>query len=383
MDNTTDKFAFLKDYKGNKLFLLATAGLLVGAWGVVEALLYGTHATNLTSYVPWGLGVAFYLLFLGFSSGGLLLSLLIEVFGYKQFKPLVGLVVWQVLVSEVCAGVAIALDLGRMGRLWRFLITPSLTSPMFWMFVFFNGVMLVYLVKAYAIMRRNEKLEQTMTWLSIPVSLLFYGTNGYFFSVLSNHPAWFGGLTPALFVVAALFSNGALMVVLAKSYRIDDSLVAGLGNVMLVLLGLFWVLEALRVSVGFHGPVDAQEALSLMLFGPISWVYWVGGVVLCGIVPLLVLMGARGNPQAVLFAGLSVVIGFLAVRYGFLLPPQGVPMLPGLDQAYIHPRLALTYVPFLGEWLIGLFLVSLGTLGIIVGPKLVPFLFAPEGGSHV
>lgn len=382
METNTNKFAWLSEFKGNKLFLVSALGLAVGAIGVVEAMLFGTNATALTSYVPWGLGVAFYLLFLGFSSGGLLLTLLIEVFGYKQFKPLVGFVVWQVLVSEVCAGIAIALDLGRMGRMWRFIVTPSLTSPMFWMFLFFTSVLLVYLAKAYAIMRKNEKLERRMTLLSIPVSLLFYGTNGYFFSVLINHPAWFGGLTPVLFVVAALFSNGALMVVLAKSYKVDDSLVVGLGRVMLLMLVLFWILETLRISVGFHGAVDAREALSLMLFGPVSWVYWLGGVVMCGVLPLLILLGGKGSSQAVFLAGLSVIAGFLAVRYGFILPPQSVPMLPGLDQAYIHPRLALTYVPLIGEWLIGLFLVSLGILGFVVGPKLVPFLFAPEGGRN-
>lgn len=383
MESATNKLAWFNEYKGNKYFLVALLGLAVGAVGVVEALLLGTNATGLTSYVPWGLGVAFYLLFLGFSSGGLLLSLLIEVFGYKQFKPLVGVVVWQVLVSEVCAGVAIALDLGRMGRMWRFVFSPSLSSPMFWMFVFFTGVLVVYAVKAYAIMRKDEALERKMTWLSIPVSLLFYGTNGYFFSVLVSHPAWFGGLTPALFVIAALFSNGALMIVLARFYKTEGSLVVELGKVMLLLLVVFWILETLRVTVGLHGPLEAREALGLMLFGPLSWVYWLGGVVLCGFLPLLILVSGRNNPQSIGLAALSVVLGFLAVRYGFLLPPQGVPMLPGLDQAYIHPRLALTYLPAVGEWLIGVFLVSLGVIGFIIGPKLVPFLFAPEGGRHV
>jgi molybdopterin-containing oxidoreductase family membrane subunit len=362
---------------------IAVLGLAAGAYGVFEALAYGTHATGLGSYTPWGIGVAFYLLFLGFSAGGLLLTLLIEVFGYKQFKPLVGVAVWQVLVSEVCAGIAIILDLGHWERIWRFIISPSPTSPMFWMLVFFNGVLLVYALKAYAIWRKDVGLEKAMTWLSIPVSLLFYGTNGYFFSILSSHPAWFGGLTPALFVIAALFSNGALLTVLARSQRADDKLVLGLGRVMLILLVLFWVLELLRLFVGLHASDEARAAFRLMLFGPDAWVYWLGGIVLCGLAPLVLLAAGWRSPAAATLAGLSIIAGFLAVRYAFLLPPQGVPMLPGLDQAFIDPRLSLTYTPLLGEWLVGVFVASLSLLAFALGPQLLPWLFIPEGGRHV
>ena len=61
------------------LLFLSLIGLAVGTYGIVEALVQRTEATNLTSYMPWGLGVALYLLFLGLSAGGLLASCLIYI----------------------------------------------------------------------------------------------------------------------------------------------------------------------------------------------------------------------------------------------------------------------------------------------------------------
>ena len=111
---------------------LALLGLLGGAWGIIEALMYGTHATGLGSFVPWGLGVALYLTFLGFSAGGLPLALATTVFGKHEYEELSGLVAWTVVVTELCAGLAIVLDLGHMERMYRFMTAPSFTSPMAW-----------------------------------------------------------------------------------------------------------------------------------------------------------------------------------------------------------------------------------------------------------
>src|SRR5512140_1523240 len=104
------------------LLVLGLAGLAMGTYGLIEALLEGTHATNLGSYIPWGLGVALYLLFLGLSAGGLLVTCMIYIFGNKEMARLNALATLATLVAEVCAGIAIALDLGHWERMYRFVL---------------------------------------------------------------------------------------------------------------------------------------------------------------------------------------------------------------------------------------------------------------------
>ena len=199
------------------LLYLSLIGLAALAYAVVDAFIHRAGGTNLGSYVPWGMGVVMYLLFVGFSAGGLLISALTQLFGFKDLKPLGGLATYAALVAEVCAGIAIASDLGRFERMFNFIFSPSLTSPMFWMFLFFTSVLAVSFMKAWAFAKMDDAVVSFWSWVSIPVGLCFYFTNGFFFSVLTGHGLWSGPVIPVLFVTAALLCGDR------KSSRLNSS----------------------------------------------------------------------------------------------------------------------------------------------------------------
>jgi molybdopterin-containing oxidoreductase family membrane subunit len=177
-----------------KSFLILTslgvAGLVIGTWGVVEALWLGIKATNLTSYVHWGLGVATYLYFIGLSAGAFLCTLLSLLLGRREFDELAGLGAFVALVMEICAGIAINLDLGHWERGYQFLLTPNLESPMFWMLILYTAMLIIYALKLFYLATGQASRSKAMSWLSIPVSLLFYGINGVLFAILTNRPLW-------------------------------------------------------------------------------------------------------------------------------------------------------------------------------------------------
>ncbi len=361
--------------------IVAVGGLVLGAWGIMEALLYGTHATGLTSYVPWGLGVALYLTFLGFSAGGLPLALATTVFEKHEYEPLAGMVAWTVVVTELCAGLAIALDLGHMERMYRFLTSPAFTSPMAWMFVFFNALLLVYFLKIWAILKQNENHIRLLTYASIPIALLFYGTNGYIFGTLTYLPIWGGPLVPFYFIVAALMAGTALMCFLSWAFNYAPRLTIGVGYGVLALILLLVLLEFLMgITIINAGDSANHQALWAILFGRDAWVFWAlhGGVGI--ILPIFFIL--RRSAAMAAWGSLCVMISFLATRWIFVIPPQSVPPLIGLDHAFIHERLAVHYTPLLGEWLIVLFVASLAMLALSLGPRLLPGLFH-HGGSHV
>lgn len=363
--------------RSNPLLLAAVLGLIAGLYGVFEALVFRTEPTGLGSYVPWGLGVALYLLFLGLSAGGLLINCLVYILGKKEMDRIAGIVTYATLLTEVCAGIAIALDLGHWERMYRFIVSPSPTSPMFWMLIFFTAVLVVYAVKALAIIVGNQSLARLCSLVSIPVSLCFYATNGYFFSIITSHPAWSGAFTTVWFVLAALLSGGGLTAALAWFVQDEAEVTVSLGRTVAVLLGCFLLFEWLYFSAGFRGGrPDLAMALTAMLTGQAAWSFWLVHIGLGLLLPLALLLVGRNSPAAVAWAGLLIVAGFLAYRYTFVVPAQSVPMLPGLDKAWQDPRLTLAYVPTLGEWLVTLWVFSLALAGFVLGPRLFPRLFS-------
>jgi dimethyl sulfoxide reductase membrane subunit len=355
---------------------LSLAGLAVGFYGIGEALIHRTAATGLGSYVPWGMGVSLYLLFLGLSAGGLLVSCLISFCGMAELKKVSGLATYATLVAEVCAGIAIALDLGHWERMFRFLSSPNLSSPMLWMLIFFTAMLVVYAFKALAIMSGNEAGERAWTIASIPVGFAFYGINGYFFSILTAHPLWSGAVTPVWFVVAALFSGGALVAALAWFSLGEKEATLALARAILPLMALFIFCEWLHVTVGFRSGVpDVAVGLERMLYGRGWTAFWLSHVGLGLALPLGLILFRRSNPAAVAWACVLIVLGFFGFRYAYVVSAQAAPMLPGLEKAWQHPRLALSYAPVAGEWLVTVWVFSLGLLAFALGPRIASGLY--------
>ena len=291
-----------KEYLFKFLMALSVLGLLVGSWGVFEIMVYGKNVTALGSYVTWGLWVAVYLFFLGLTAGAFLITILTYVFRVKIFAPVGPLSAFTVFVALTCEVITISFDLGHMFRTYRFVLTPSFTSMITWMVVFTNAMLVIYVLECYFLLREylvlwskepnrpgqsiyrfltfgkkdyseadrtaDHRRVHTISLISLPVGLIFYGVNGAIFAILLNRPLWNGALTPLIFIVTALLSGGALITFLTYVFRIDDKLVHYLGHVIRFLLAVFLLLEGFQFFVGYMTGVVAEiTSLNIIAFG--------------------------------------------------------------------------------------------------------------------
>ena len=409
-----------KEYLFRFLLTLSVVGLLAGSWGVYEIMRYGKNATALGSYVTWGLWVAVYLFFLGLTAGAFLITILTYVFRVKIFAPVGPLSAFTVLVALTCEVITISFDLGHMFRTYRFFLTPSFTSMITWMVLFTNAMLLIYILECYFLLRENlilwskeedrpgqalyrflafGKREYTepdraadhrrvhiISIISLPIGLIFYGVNGAIFAILLNRPLWNGALTPLLFIVTALVSGGALITFLTYVFHIDDRLVRYLGQVVRFLLAVFLLLEGFQFFVGYKTGVVAEiTSLNLIAFGPYWWVFWVFHVFLGSLVPLYLLARHPARPGAVAWACFLIVITFIAVRLNAVIPDQAVYKLEGLEATFYHARLRTAeYFPNLTEWLVSVWVFSLGMLAFLLGSRWLPLIVAGKGeAEHV
>ncbi len=413
------------------LLILGLAGLIFGGYGMVERLLFGLYPTNLGSYVPWGLWVAFYLFFLGLSAGAFLVNIMAYVLGMKQFESIGPISAFVVLVALFCEVQFIILDLGQFHRaFYQFFLTPSFSSLLTWMFVLFNAMLIIYAVKTWLLIReplvkwnndpdhKGPKFlykiltadaktytpamkETDLKWIhrlakiSLPVGLLFYGTNGAFFAILLNRPIWNSAMTPLLFIVAALLSGGALVAFLTYVFRkpdplnpegvcFEDHLCISLGRVILFLLVVFLFLEAMQFFVGYQTATEAIiTSLNLVVAGPHWWVFWIVHIFIGSLIPLILLIWKPENIKAVIWACFLIFITFAAVRYNFILPDLAVYKLEGLELTYFHTRLRTDYVPNLNEWMVSIFIISSGLVLFLLGTRFLPIAQDQGGETHV
>jgi protein NrfD len=81
----------------------------------------------------------------------------------------------------------------------------------------------------------------------------------------------------------------------------------------------------------------------------------------------------------VAWACFLIVLSFIAVRLNFLIPDQAVYKLEGLQNAFFDKRLRVDYVPNLYEWLISIWVSSLGLLAFLLGTRWLPVISAGKG----
>lgn len=378
-------------------------GLVVGGMGLYERLTQGLTPVAFGSHVPWGLWVAFYLLFLGLSAGSFLVTMLAYVAGMKQFQRIGPLAAFMVLVVLLCEMQFILYDLGSMGRaFYQFFLTPSFTSMLTWMFVLFSAMFVLYALKLFFLLRGpmskrsrpgDAHMVHRLAWISLPVGLAFYVINGAFFAVVMHRPVWNSAFTPVLFLLEALLSGGALVVVLthflsgrkasAQASCPAEGVCLDLGRIVAWLLVVFLVFEAVFFLVGYKsGDARMVAALDYIAFGPHPWLFWGVHLALGSALPLLLLLGQGRSPGAVAWACLLIVLCFAAVRYNFVVPDLAIPSLAGLGDAFVHPRLSSQYVPNLNEWLVSLWVISFGMLVFLVGARVLPVAPDQQGGEH-
>jgi Ni/Fe-hydrogenase subunit HybB-like protein len=396
------------------LIIIAVIGLVVGAWGMFQRLAFGHLPMNYGSFVPWGLWVAFDLFFLGLTAGAFLITILTYVFRIKHLANLGPLAAFTVLVTLMCEFIIISLDLGHPLRTYRFLISPNVGSMLFWLVVFIVSMWIIYVPWLYFLLReqlitwgndatrtghkayrflawgktaytpedrqQDHRRTRLLSYISLPIGVIFFGAHGAIFAILQNRPLWNSALLPLIFIMAALLSGGALITFLAYVYQPDDELVHPLGHVVLLILLSFLFLEALQFFVGYQSKVTGiVTSLNLIAFGSYWWAFWLVHLVIGSAIPAYLLIKYPENSKMVATACFLIIITFLAVRLNYLIPDMAVYKLEGLQNTFFHQRLRPDYVPNINEWLVSIWVISLGLLAFLLGTRWLPIIQAGKG----
>ena len=393
-------------------FGVGIALVLAGSWAWVDRFVNADKNANYGSIVPWGLWVAAYIYFSGLSAGAFLISSLAYVFKVRRFEPIGRLALFTALVTLLLALLSISADLGHTFRAWHVFVYPNFESPMAWMIWLYTAYFVVLVVQLWFVLRNDlvigsrspdfrgrlyrivvlgsqdssaATLESDRQFArgagiaGMALAILFVGGVGSLFGVNAGRAAWHGGLFPVLFVLSALVSGGALLVLVSAVFqeglRHNRDTVLALGAVVLPLLIVDVVVQISDTLVGFYGnEPDKIANFKLIYGGPYWWVFWIWQLGLGTLVPLalLLLPRTRKDARAVAAACGLIAVGFLAVRLNIVIPGLADEQLAGLTDAFASPRLSTDYVPSTMEFLFTSGIIGIGLLMFGIGEWLLP-----------
>ncbi|WP_136688285.1 NrfD/PsrC family molybdoenzyme membrane anchor subunit [Halorhabdus amylolytica] len=422
MATDTTHFEFEPGFTDNRLRVVWYAALavllLIGGAAMILRITEGMTSTNLTSTTPWGAWVAFYIYFVGLSAGAFLVSTLANVFGVSGMHRVDRDALFAAIISMVVALMFVWVDLGRMDRMYFPFIWRQLTSALSWEVHAYVAYIAVLVTELYFSMRidlarvaeRGSGLRAGLSglltlgrrstseasrvtdrkWLTragivgIPLAIfLVHGGTGILFAVSKARPYWNSGLFPVIFVVSAVLSGTALVMMLyvLRTKLFDDEPVdRDLLNRLAVLLAAFIVVDAaltgieMLIAIASLHPHEV-ETWAVILFGEMSWSFWWFMVGMGWLFPLVMLSKRewRETPWLMVLAGLSVVIGIIAVRFNIVVPAQILPVMEGLPHG--------SYFPSLVEWATSIGMIAVGLLLYTIGAELLP-LTPLDRGDH-
>jgi molybdopterin-containing oxidoreductase family membrane subunit len=112
-----------------------------------------------------------------------------------------------------------------------------------------------------------------------------------------------------------------------------------------------------------------------MWFGPYWWVFWIVQVAIGLALPTLILASRSGGRPAWLgLTGLLIAIGYAGTKQNLVLPGLAVPDFRTLPEAFVHPRLTVTYFPSATEWYLAIGVIGAAALAFVLAIEVLPFL---------
>lgn len=284
----------------------------------------------------FGLNIAIYFYLTGLSAGSFILSTLAYGFGLNQYKPLgkVGVVVATIVL--IMAPLFLLIHIGMPYRAWHLFVYLNMASPITWG----SFLLILYpincIIYGYFMFKGKMRPTRVFGFIGIPLAISVHGYTGFILAFGKARALWNTALMPILFLVSALVSGIALMILVciikdrffSKEKKIDRVLILNLGKLMawMIVFDLFLVGCDLMVLSISHS--DAQAAAHLILRGKFSPLFLIVENLLGKIVPFILLIVPRFRRLAtVIVASILVVIGIFFMRYVVVVAGEFIPLI--------------------------------------------------------
>lgn len=290
---------------------------------------------NIFPQETFGTLIAIYFYLTGLSAGSFVLSTLAYVFGVDKYKPIGKIGVILAALFLILAPLALLVHVGQPLKAWHLFIHLNITSPITWGSFLLTLYPINCLIYGWFMFKGNNRMTRLFGTIGIPLAVFVHGYTGFILALGKARALWNTALMPFLFLVSAMVSGIALMIIISlikdryfsNEKKVNSELIFGLGNFLaaMILIDLFLVLSDVLVLLVSH--TEAQEAAHLLLKGKFSVLFiWVENIMGKVFPVLLLLLPRLRNLTTIVIASIMVIVGIFIMRYVVVLGGEFLPL---------------------------------------------------------
>ncbi|MBF0329741.1 MAG: polysulfide reductase NrfD [Nitrospirae bacterium] len=352
------------------MILLGAAIVYFAAMGGLDAMRMGyRHAYAVTREIPWGILISTYIFFVVTSTGLCIVSSIGHVFGVKNFMPIASRAVFLSIVTIMAGFTVIFFEIENPFRMAIYnLISPNLTSNIWWMGTLYGAYMVFMIVEFVMLLLKQHRFAMYAGLLGLVSGIVAHSNLGAIFAMLHGREYWYGPYLPVYFIASAIMSGCATIILFtwvaykASNREMEEPMkksmeaIGKLCTMMIAVLMFFTSWKLITGSVAGGGKVEAIRA---MMAGPYAMNFWVFEVGMGMVIPFgLFLMSKWKDMKMMAVATFMMMVAIFIMRYDLVLIGQIVPSWHELGVSD-YPQL-LSYTPSLHE-----FAVVLGGMGMV------------------
>ncbi len=356
------------------------------AWGgyswIRIMFIDGVGITGSSDLVPWGVFIVGFVFFVGTSAGASLMGLMIHGFGRKDYEPLGTRAILVGFLSLMAAVLFLMSDVGnplRAALLPAVLRNPTsmlvYTSMTYAGFAALMSGELYYAVKITRLggvgSHWDEKMAKLLAILALFFALMVvHAPHGALFAFVKAREMWNTPLLPPHFVVVALASGTALMILVAiltskieKRELVSKETLEHMGGLLAFFLIVTLFMDFFDFLVmNYSGKPGGLEIWHILTgrFAPLFLTNTIGMFT-----AMLILLFKRGRTIKGLFIASSItMIAIIAYRIDLIVVAQIPPLFPGIGEIY--------YTPTVPEMAVVAGIISLALFLYLVLTKALP-----------
>lgn len=320
--------------------------------------------------IHWSILIVVYPYLTGLVAGAFILASLEKVFSIREVQPTYRLSLLTALAFLLIAPLPLLLHLGRPERSYEIFLTPQLGSAMaMFGFVYLWYLMAVLLLEIWFEYRRDlivwsgastfpmnwfyralslfssdisekavafdKKAIKVITVIGIPSAFILHGYVGFIFGSVKANPWWSSVLMPIVFLMSAIVSGIALVIVLymiltpARGDKIDMSCLDTLASYLFYAVIVDFSLEALDFIHRLYESEESIKILSRLATDKLFVSLWIIQILLGMLVPLGIMVVVKSlkltEELRKLFYFASVILiqlGIFATRWNVVIGGQ-------------------------------------------------------------
>ena len=378
--------------EGNSLAyygLLGGLGLimLIGLLAVWHMEHEGHYVTGMTNQIVWGMPHVFAVFLIVAASGALNVASIASVFKKEDYEPLARLS--GLLAIALLAGglVVLLLDLGRPDRLIVAMTYYNFKSIFAWNIFLYTGFFAIVGVYVWFMMDyRMYKYKKQAGLAAFIWRLILTTGTGSIFGFLVARSAYDAALMAPMFIIMSFaFGMAIFILVLMASYhwtgrQLGDDVLLRLRSLLGVFVAaVLYFIAVYHLTNLYITEHHGFEKFILLEGGQFTKVFWIGQVILGGLLPLALIYapGVRKSRSILSVICALIILGGLSSMYTIIIGGQAYPLeiFPGYEvSSTFFDGVVNDYTPSVYEVALGLGGIAVSLILVAFVIKVLPFL---------